>query len=215
MIRGADTNNYVEVMFRLFTDISLERTKAYNLTQLTDFIISSFDSYYKQRLLDLVMNKISKSTLNRLSPNDKDVLPSQITELDEMQYHVLRSSHERVNYFVDMNCNICSCPVGITGKICKHQSAIIKKFNITNASNTLSHESRKMLYFIATGKAPSGNIFIYLSSSPNDLPRPIQESITIEDSKSIGSTNSEQCIQSLENSSKDVKKRLGRIYFKV
>lgn len=73
IIRGADTNNYVEVMFRLIKDISLERTKAYNLTQLTDFVVSSFDSYYKQRLFDWVMDKMSKSTINRLSPNVKDV----------------------------------------------------------------------------------------------------------------------------------------------
>lgn len=47
MIRGSETNNYIEVMFRLFKDISLERTKAYNLTQLADFVVTSFEAYYK------------------------------------------------------------------------------------------------------------------------------------------------------------------------
>lgn len=85
MIRGSETNNYIEVMFRLFKDISLERTKAYNLTQPTDFVISSFEAYSKQRLLDLVMNTLNRGTINRLSPNEKDVLPDQISELKEMQ----------------------------------------------------------------------------------------------------------------------------------
>lgn len=68
------------------------------------------------------MNKITKSSSNRLSVNNKNVLPNQITELGEMQYHVL----SRCEIFFDMNHNICSCHVGATGKICKHQSAYYK-----------------------------------------------------------------------------------------
>ncbi|KAJ8912471.1 hypothetical protein NQ315_014571 [Exocentrus adspersus] len=43
MIRGTNTNNYIEVTFRLLKDIALERTKAFNLTQLSDFIINNFE----------------------------------------------------------------------------------------------------------------------------------------------------------------------------
>lgn len=67
MKRGTDNNNYIEVVFRHFKDISLERTKVYNLTELVDFIVRNFDSYYKQRLLDLVLNKI-KSAITNLAP---------------------------------------------------------------------------------------------------------------------------------------------------
>lgn len=162
MIRGSETNNYIEVMFRLFKDISLERTKAYNLTQLADFVVTSFEAYYKQRLLDLVMNKLNRSTINRLSPNDGDVLPDQISELGEMQYHVRSVRDSSIIYFVDMNSNICTCPQGNTGKICKHQSAIIKHYNITNACNVLSEKSKIIIYKIATGVEPAEHLLLPL-----------------------------------------------------
>lgn len=57
LLRGTNTNNYTEITFRLLKDIALDRTKAFNLTQLVDFIIKNFESYYKQRLLDLIMNR--------------------------------------------------------------------------------------------------------------------------------------------------------------
>lgn len=50
MTRGTETNNYIEVMSRLFKDISLESTKAYNSTQLADFVVTSFEAYYKKGL---------------------------------------------------------------------------------------------------------------------------------------------------------------------
>lgn len=162
MIRGSETNNYIEVMFRLFKDISLERTKAYNLTQLADFVVTSFEGYYKQRLLDLVMNKLNRCTINRLSPHSGDVLPDQISELEEMQYHVTSSKDSSTKYFVDMNSNICTCPQGITGKICKHQSAIIKHYNITNACNVLSEGSKILIYKIATGVEPTEHLLLPL-----------------------------------------------------
>lgn len=79
--RGSETNNYVEVMFRLFKDIPLERTKAVQLNQLTDFVITNFETYYKQRLLDVVLNRERKNTLKRLCPDEKNVSLDKIERL--------------------------------------------------------------------------------------------------------------------------------------
>lgn len=65
ILRGTDTNNYSEVMFRLLKDIPLERTKAFNLPQLADFIVTSFEMYYKERILDLLLKRESKTVYNR------------------------------------------------------------------------------------------------------------------------------------------------------
>ena len=156
--RGSNTNNIIEVIFRLFKDIPLERTKAYNLVQLVDFIVTSFNSYYRQRLLDVIMNKVN---VKRFLPNDKDVNPKDITDMENLQY-LVRSSNSEENYFVDMHICRCSCPQGFNGKICKHQSAVIKKFNINFACNILSEEQKRTLYTIATGKKPSDHLLMPL-----------------------------------------------------
>lgn len=41
LLRGTNTNNYTEITFRLLKDIALDITKAFNLTQLVDFIIKT------------------------------------------------------------------------------------------------------------------------------------------------------------------------------
>lgn len=158
LTRGSNTNNMVEVVFRLFKDIPLERTKAYNLVQLVDFITTNFNAYYKQRLLDVVTNKVD---IRKYTVNDKDVKPDNIKELNDFQYSVLSSSSS-TEYYVDMQSFTCSCPEGYTGKICKHQSGVIKKYNITSACNILCQDQKIILYKIATGTNP-----------PNQLLKPL------------------------------------------
>lgn len=60
---------------------------------------------------------------------------------------------------------ICTCPQGCTGKLCKHQSAIIKKFHIENVVNTLTIVTRKQIYEIGTGLQPSMETFAPLKLS--------------------------------------------------
>lgn len=163
MTRGTNTNNYVEIMFRLFKDIPLERTKAYSLTQLVDFITSSFSSYYKQRILDVIMGKLDRTKMLKLLPDCKDVNKENITEVPgNFQYLVKSTSDPSLSYFVDMSIGVCSCPVGKSGKICKHQSAIIDVFKIESAYNTLTLRSKEILYNIATGNDAPPNFFVPL-----------------------------------------------------
>lgn len=53
---------------------------------------------------------------------------------------------------------ICTCYEGNNGKICKRQAAIIKLFYIDSAVNVLSNETKRRLYFIATGKEANVNL---------------------------------------------------------
>lgn len=112
LTRGSNTNNMIEVIFRLFKDIPLERTKAYNLVQLVDFIVVSFCMYYKQRLLDFVLNKIN---VKRYAPDEKDVDLKNITETGHLQYTVL-SSDKKELYFIVMEICICSLSPRANGK---------------------------------------------------------------------------------------------------
>lgn len=141
LTRGSDTNNFIEVMFRIFKDIPLERTKAYNLPQLTDFVISDFESNYKQRILDLILNRMNSASIKRFNPSHADVNLKQVQQLNDLQFTV-KSNSRCEEYIVDMNVGMCSCYVGENGKICKHQSFIITHYGFETVCNYLTHENK-------------------------------------------------------------------------
>ena len=53
LTRGNSTNNYAEVGFRIFQDIICQRTKAFNLVQLFQFITVNLEQSYELRLLNI------------------------------------------------------------------------------------------------------------------------------------------------------------------
>lgn len=114
-LRGTDTNNYIEVIFRLLKDIPLERTKAFNLPQLCDFITTNFESYYKQRILDVLLNRVSKTVLSRYLPEVKDVPDEDVIQLNDFEYAVKSQSDINITYIVDLLIFSCTCPQGFTG----------------------------------------------------------------------------------------------------
>lgn len=159
MVRGSDTNNYTEVMFRLLKDIPLERTKAFNLTQLADFISTSFESYFTQRIMDLIFNRVSKAVAKKYFPDERENDVYNIISLGNMDFRVNSSRDPDTFYDVDMSVFKCSCPVGYNGHHCKHQGAVAKKYNIFTATNTLSLSSKHILYEIALGKIANSSTF--------------------------------------------------------
>lgn len=202
--RGSDTNNTVEVMFRIFKDIPLERTKAYNLSQLADFISSDFESYYKQRLLDVCFNKVNKNTISRLCPNAKDVSFSQVKHFKDMEYCVLTENNIHEKYFVDLSIGVCSCPIGFSGKICKHQSCIILNIEIENVINVLTTKNRWLYFKIATGSEPPEELLAPLIIN-KDVPhsnklvhQPSTSQALNNDSQNINTDNSEAMVGGID-----------------
>lgn len=49
--RGHDTNNFCEACIRILKDIILERTKAFNVTAMVDFIVNVWEPYFQAKLL--------------------------------------------------------------------------------------------------------------------------------------------------------------------
>lgn len=168
LLRGTNTNNYTEITFRLLKDIALDRTKAFNLTQLVDFILKNFESYYKQRLLDLIMNRNTKSVLNRYITSKKDVDQNNIREINNFEYSVLSSSNSTISYIVDMLSGKCTCYVGINGQHCKHQAAVLIKYNMKCSINTLTENNKHQLYKVASGKEPDIEMFLPLQGETNE-----------------------------------------------
>ena len=50
LLRGIDTNNYVEAQFLVIKDTILQRQRQYNINQLLDKLVPEFEDHFKQRL---------------------------------------------------------------------------------------------------------------------------------------------------------------------
>lgn len=73
---------------------------------------------------------------------------------DEDNYTVTSASHSAVSYHVDMSLSCCTCPGGVMGGHCKHQSAVARIFGHSIKEGLLlglPPEARKLYYQIATG----------------------------------------------------------------
>ena len=55
------TNNYVESAFRILKDTVLERTRAYNVGHLLEFLGMRMDRYYTRRFLDAANGRLSNN----------------------------------------------------------------------------------------------------------------------------------------------------------
>ena len=57
-------------------------------------------------------------------------------------------------YIVNSAIGVCSCPVGMTGALCKHQGAVAMKFHISilNFIPSLTPNDRMVYTYIALGK---------------------------------------------------------------
>jgi len=55
-MRGKHTNNYSETSVRILKDKVFERTRAYNLVQLFQFLSTTLALYFEKRLLDIAHN---------------------------------------------------------------------------------------------------------------------------------------------------------------
>lgn len=84
---------------------------------------------------------IFKLTLMSLFQEDKD------------NYTVTSASNTAMSYQVDMSISCCTCPAGVMGGLCKHQSAVARIFGHDEGGLLLGlpPETRKLYYQIATG----------------------------------------------------------------
>jgi len=58
-VRGNHTNNFCESAMRVMKDKVLQRTKAFNVQQLVDFVVTRMESHYQRRLIDAANNRLA------------------------------------------------------------------------------------------------------------------------------------------------------------
>ena len=70
---------------------------------------------------------------------------------------------QTLDYFVEMEIGICSCPTGCTGAACRHQAAVAKHYQLVtvNIAPVHSKEARKLYAIIARGEENTQDIAFY------------------------------------------------------
>ncbi|XP_055928322.1 uncharacterized protein LOC129959493 [Argiope bruennichi] len=145
LTRGNNTTNYVESLFKVLKETILGRVKAFSLVQLLDFIVTRFEKYLHSRYLDFSFGHYNKKLVKRFLPDDKGIIQN-IRSLNKDNTYF-----EIDHHFVDLESSICTCFVGMNGKLCKHLSAVILKQN-KQSTFVYSLESRKLMYEVGYWK---------------------------------------------------------------
>lgn len=156
LVRNNNTNNYCESAMRVLKDSVLHRTKAFNIQQLVDFIVTRYDTLYQRRLQDVANNRLDYVRASRFMPAPTDVNLGTIKHIAENVYEVPSGSHSDVVYTVDTFLGHCTCPQGCTGGPCKHQAAVVKMFRVQswNVLPVADPAMRQLLYQVAMGDVP-------------------------------------------------------------
>ncbi|XP_011609921.2 uncharacterized protein isoform X2 [Takifugu rubripes] len=144
-------NSCEESVTRRIKDKLFYRLKSHNLTQLVKFVVTKMEAHYIHRLTDAANNRLQTA---QKTMKGKELDKQTILQEDEDSYTVTSASNTAVSYHVDMSISCCTCPAGVMGGHCKHQSAVSRTFGHAIEDGLLlglPPEARKLYYQIATG----------------------------------------------------------------
>lgn len=155
-MRGNNTNNYAEAIFKVVKENLLERTRLFNPVQLLEFIGQEFLSHFREKLLSFVSN---------VSYSSKKIKEG-ITIVQIKESVALLNDNGR-NYKFSIPQGICQCNKGSKGQSCDHSYFLSSK-NYFVPNEICSHlkEVKEKLYFVATGEKLSDvNYFASIHSA--------------------------------------------------
>ena len=169
MMRGNHTNNYAEAGMRIIKEIVFGRVKAFNLTQMFQFVTLTMEKYDVNRLLDVAHSRYRPGIALRYTQcqlsykyknvDVKKVRPSiYVVEVEVDEIGVLE-------YCVDMDIGTCSCSLGNDGSACGHQAAVAKHFGICSVNLPPFHskEMRQTFAELAMGKEHTMSTEFYMN----------------------------------------------------
>lgn len=193
-LRGSNTTNYVEVVFKVLKDCIFDRVLVYNATQLLDFLVTRYEQYMERRLLDFANDRYSKVLLKQMMPEVSAVNEDDIVDDGDGRFTVPSLTKHGVTYSVDIVKGVCSCFAGLSGVLCKHMSVVMCKVDssiaVSSGLKVANKESRLLMFEVATGKKPAAGWLSPLklakhglNSSPDD-PGSQQADSDVEDYRS-------------------------------
>ena len=177
-VRGSNTTNYVEVVFKVLKDCIFDRVLAYNVTQLVDFLVTRYEQYMERRLLDFANGRYSKVLLKQMMPAASAVDVDDIVDDGDGCFTVPSATQSGVTYSVDIAKGVCSCFAGSSGMLCKHISSVMCKvdssISVSPGLKVANKLSRSLMFEVATGKKPSAGWLSPLKMVPHDARTPAE-----------------------------------------
>ena len=184
---GNETNNFAEATVRVFKDVVLHRVKAFNPVALVVCIGNWMEEYYSDRLVEFIKKSGQYFLLESLKKKAAYLTNQTQIVVTENIFHVPSSKGDK-SYDVDVDLASCSCPVGYSGGICKHQYGVSTLFNITLISTPkVSDNDAYQMAQIGLGKyAPHPSKYgvsvtgLNDGKCENEVPMDIEQSISPE-----------------------------------
>lgn len=125
-VRGNMTNNFCEAAKKVLKNHILQRTKAFIIQQLLDFIVSRMESYYQRGCFNIANNRLNLVKHFRCLLHGS-VHPDIIQCVSEREFDVKSATDVSTVHRANKSLGFCSCPVGSTGGPCNHHGGIILK----------------------------------------------------------------------------------------
>ena len=130
------------------------------------------DKYFANRLLDIAHSRFRprvalcyKNVYDQMIQNSI----TDIVQLSDSVYEVIEllKGVGKLEFLVDTDIGTCSCIKGSSGTACKHQAAVVKKFNISICTIPpfFSKEERRMFAILATGEAMGVDFYADLTDA--------------------------------------------------
>ena len=171
---NVNCSNYCEVSFRITKDLKFNRNRAFNQLELLQ-IECDESSYYSQRCIDVASNTLTSRLVNQnsrfLNRRTIAIDPDKIRREADGTFTVPSETKEDVEYSVDMDLRICSCPNGILKGPCKHRKVVATSQNVLSFDiiPESSPEMRSIWMELGTGRKTPSDYFLPLSN-PSEAP---------------------------------------------
>ena len=141
LVRGNNTNNYVEAQFLVIKDEILNRVKEYNVLGLVDKLTINLEAHYQAKLLSIAEGSFDgiysgrfMGVVKNMPPvNVLDEIATKVESVGNETFKVPSFSNPDIVYLVDMNLARCECAKGMNSAPCKHQYLLwIKQFSVVS-----------------------------------------------------------------------------------
>ncbi|KAK3925724.1 Proepiregulin [Frankliniella fusca] len=158
--RNNDTNNIVEASFRVLIDRILGRVKAFNPVELMYYLVTRLDSYYKRRLSFVISNRPDPKLRMKFRIAAEKLKPLRAEKIlcSSSNLYEVTNIQKSTKYVVDMDLEVCACPMGYRGAACKHQLCVVRTFGLS------SHQ------FLPYNDISTRNLLAYIMMGHNNVP---------------------------------------------